>query len=157
MKSNKIKALLGSEKGHKEIEIPFYTKSQVDAILIPSWRIREILNTDYPKDDFTNREIFDITLGVCIAEKELKPKIEQLKAKLKEQDIMDKMIEQLLNKNKQLKAKLKEQEEYYEKLIETLDKNYPSDCSKVRPIDVQRMWDIITNYNVEEKKWVGKE
>ena len=116
MKPNKIKALLGSEKGHKEIEIPFYTKSQVDEKMDKA------------------KELW-----------------------LKERDIMDKMIEQLLDEVKQLKAKLKEQAEYYEKLIETLDKNYPSDCSKVRPIDVQRMWDIITNYNVEEKKWVGKE
>jgi len=96
MKPNKIKALLGSEKGHKEIEIPFYTKSQVDEKMDKA------------------KELW-----------------------LKERDTMDKMIEQLLNKNKQLKAKLKSQaKEIFDEFESCL---------------TEKEFEII------KKRWVGKE
>jgi len=81
---------------------------------------------------------------------------------LKERDIMDKMIEQLLDEVKQLKAKLKEQAKEIMKDVEcrmlmiwegTITK---TDLGAIE-LHTKIMDDMRERFNKIHRKWVGKE
>ena len=50
---------------------------------------------------------------------------------------------------------IKDRDEEWEDMIDRIENCFPDDCTKVKPLNVQIMWDLITNWKVEKLKKVA--